>query len=1795
MVLGGVGLATTFGGTIRLSGEKEYQAALQNIANKLKLTDSEMKKLNEQSKNITNSTEFLTKKGELLSKQYQVQESKVKVYESALGKATEEEKKAGKNVDELKEKLNLATKRMEEMKQSSSTTAEELSQQQKEIEDLSKHLNKAETYYLKTSNTTMRWKASLNSAEVELLKVKREIEDNNNALEKAGEEFNKTSSATEEFENALQTVENQSKLTDSEIKKLDEQLKSNKDSIELLTKKGELLSKQYQVQESKVKVYESALGKATEEEKKAGKNVDELKEKLNLATKRMEEMKQSSSTTAEELSQQQREVQKLSKQLDEAEEYYKETTNSTVKWQIALNSVEADLSKVERKIRDNNYELEKSEKEMDETSIATNDYAKSIKSAGEETLSFGTILKANLVSSAIVASIGKLTEGIKDFSMYTVQTGMEFEQQMSRVKATLGATEEEFVKLNELAIDLGSSTAFSSMEVAEGMENLASAGFSTSEIMEAMSGMLDLAASSGEDLASSADIAASTLRGFGLEADQAGHVADVLAKNAADTNAAVKDTGEAMKYIAPVAHTAGLSLEEVAASIGIMADSGIQGSQAGTTLRGALSRLAKPTEKMLQVMDELGLSFYDSNGEMKSLSEMTEMLKTNMSGLTDEQQQNALVTLFGQEALSGMTVLMEAGSEKISTLTKAYENCDGAAAEMAETMMDNLAGAVEEAGGAFETVGLTIYDKFETPLKEAVEAGTRGLNQLNYELTNGELGESVDRLAEDLGKAAEAAIDFGMDALPVVIDGLDWMLNHGSEIASSIVGIGVAVEGLKIAEAVTSVTTEWKKYKAANEGATVAQWALNTAMSANPVGILAAGVAGLVAAFAVYETTQSRISEETMQVLDDAQEALLKSESINQEVEENIAKRRENIESIESEYGAIQNLSDRLYDLAEKETISNGEKEEMNALVAELNKALPDLGLAIDEETGKLNKNREETDALTASKIGYYKAQAYQESLTDIAKQQIDLEKNLKEIQEERKKVDEDLRKAEENYSKSLADTTKITKITATELGIAGEARRQYSEEVDELKAAQENLNKQEAETKELIKQTNQEYDEAIKYITSYNSSVSENSSEIQQNAGETIQWGEQTKQVSKENKEAWNELIGKYEDTLESARDSIRGQLGLFDEYKEAQKVTAAEMIKGLESQITASKNWKTNIEELHGHVSETVLSQLESMGLSSASYVQALVDSLRAGGDGAGTELDRINQLFSEKINMEESIAEITADAQGGFSAFFNSVDEITVKGANEVGQKMGEGFESGMSSSIVHANSKAAELYSVTIEDAKNRFSLSAPEVGKAFIDGQISGLQLNAPALNSAAVTGVSSAIDSANIVAARGNESGTNIVNSAVAAVQANSPTLSNAATAGVGAAVDSANNVASRGSETGAIVVQNQVNAYNGSKQAFIDTTATGTNEAINNSNAVASRFSIVGQTGASAAQSGWNLSFPGTKSTIASNLDVMLSESQTKMQQMNQAGATGGINLKSGWQSQYNNNINAIRATGLAMLNAAQQIAGNMTQKGSAIGLNQAAGYRAQDGTLQTVVRNSSQGMLNIAQSYSNRFPGIGSSYANGISSGWDGVWGGIVNKVTGGLNYLHQKALEALQINSPSKLSTEAGMFYGKGYEVGGVKAIRVANEEITKELKKGVFATQEVIENNSFEPLQMPVAISLDSSQIQRMEFVKELIKSNLIEFNDATYKVQNEVKYTESEQIFSRLETALKDFSSKQPEYVVVLEDGTLVGKMMPKISKELNNSSFKSFIIKTAKEGISNNIISSNRARGRSYV
>ena len=305
-----------------------------------------------------------------------------------------------------------------------------------------------------------------------------------------------------------------------------------------------------------------------------------------------------------------------------------------------------------------------------------------------------------------------------------VKTAADFEAGMSQVQALTGATGTEFEALSEQAKELGSTTMFSASQASDAMSELASAGFTTKEIMSAMPGLLDLAASGNVDLATAAGIASSTLRGFGLEANQATHVSDVLAEAAARTNAGITDMGGAMAYIAPVAAAMGISIEETAAAVGILSNSGIQGSKAGTVLRSALSSLAKPSKEASELMKQLGFNAYDANGKMLPLSGIIGGLQSSMSGLTDEQKQNSLVTMFGTEALSGMLALIEAGPDELNNLTEGFKNCDGSAKNMAETMQNNLKGKITAFKSALEGAGIAIGENFLPALTTIVEKVT---------------------------------------------------------------------------------------------------------------------------------------------------------------------------------------------------------------------------------------------------------------------------------------------------------------------------------------------------------------------------------------------------------------------------------------------------------------------------------------------------------------------------------------------------------------------------------------------------------------------------------------------------------------------------------------------------------------------------------------------------------------------------------------------------------------------------------------------------------------------------------------------------------------------------------------------------------------------------------------------------------------------------------------------------------------------------------------------------------------
>lgn len=707
------------------------------------------------------------------------------------------------------------------------------------------------------------------------------------------------------------------------------------------------------------------------------------------------------------------------------------------------------------------------------------------------------VIETDLDSSGVESGLSRLKGtvakgvaaiGIGKIFSEAVKTGMDFEAQMSRVKAISGATGEEFSKLKEQAKQLGADTAFSATQAAEGMENLASAGFTTSEIMEAMPGMLDLAASSGEDLASSADIAASTLRGFGLEASSAGHVADVLAKNAAATNAAVADTGEAMKYVAPVAKSVGIEFEETAAAIGIMADAGIKGSQAGTTLRGALSRIAKPTKAMQETMDSLGLSFYDSNGKMKSLADITEMLETKMSGLTDEQKNQALITLFGQESLSGMMALMDRGSGEVRKLTDEYKNCDGSAKDMAKTMQDNLSGAVEEFGGSVESLGIEIFENVEGPLKKVVRSGTTELNKLTKAVKNNKIEEIVPEEAvntvQNLGKIAGTVAKGGIKTLGVATGTLAENLDVLIPLTTAYFGAMSAYKVFQQASAgVKTLTSAYKVLNATEKigatnrvaaagGFTALQTAVGVltgkvslsasamglfnkacALAGGPVGLAVVAIGALTAGLAAYALSQEHSTSAETKFAAELEKSAETQKKHTAELENNRKKREEAIESAKSEGAQAEFLEQKLESLMGVEKKSVGQKQQIETIVKRLNELVPDLGLKYDAEKDKLNKSTEAIKKNISAQKELAIAKAYVKQMESVSEDIVDTEIKLAEATE--KQTEAEKRKAE-----AIKNTQKAKEEYLNSGAVAG------SKEEQAWKKAQQEQNKAEGNYK---------------------------------------------------------------------------------------------------------------------------------------------------------------------------------------------------------------------------------------------------------------------------------------------------------------------------------------------------------------------------------------------------------------------------------------------------------------------------------------------------------------------------------------------------------------------------------------------------------------------------------------------------------------------------------------------------------------------------------------------------------
>lgn len=633
---------------------------------------------------------------------------------------------------------------------------------------------------------------------------------------------------------------------------------------------------------------------------------------------------------------------------------------------------------------------------------------------------FSGTAKSALKGVSVAA--GAAETAISAMAGYAVKVGSSFEEGMSKVSAISGAAGGDLEKLTDKAKEMGAKTKFSATEAASAFEYMAMAGWKTEDMLNGIEGIMNLAAASGEDLATTSDIVTDALTAFGMSASDSGRFADVLAAASSNANTNVGMMGETFKYVAPVAGALGFSVEDTAVAIGLMANSGIKASQAGTSLRSIMSRLAKPTDDVQIAMDALGISLTDSNGNMKSLNEVMGDLRKGFANLSEAEKASMAATIGGQEAMSGLLAIVNASDEDFRSLQNAINNADGAAEAMAGTMQNNLKGSLTILGSALEGFGIQVYERLQTPLKKAVDEGTENVNRLARAFASGglkgvvsEAGEIFSRFADKvegsskvageiigplrniasegmrLGKAvlptatkAFKLLAENLDvAVPLLISGVAAIKSYtAAKTAASVIkklstayqASAIAMELFIAANGTSAVAT------AASTGAitlkqiavgllskqlglaTTAHAAFNAVVSANPIGLAVTAVAALTAGLVAYKVITDEASEKTYKLSNGEKELLNSCNDLTASLNDQRSAREKNVQSIDMEYDGYQSLLSELQSITDENgKVKAGYEERAKVIAGELSDAL---GMEISYIEGEIRMNGESVESM---------------------------------------------------------------------------------------------------------------------------------------------------------------------------------------------------------------------------------------------------------------------------------------------------------------------------------------------------------------------------------------------------------------------------------------------------------------------------------------------------------------------------------------------------------------------------------------------------------------------------------------------------------------------------------------------------------------------------------------------------------------------------------------------------------------------------------------------------------------
>lgn len=954
--------------------------------------------------------------------------------------------------------------------------------------------------------------------------------------------------------------------------------------------------------------------------------------------------------------------------LDEATKKYGEADTKTLKWKQTVAETEAELARLEG--------------ELKQIPNALQQVGDRMQQVGDKMANIGKTMTTHLTLPIVALGTA------------AVKVAADFESGMDKVAAISGATGSDLEKLTAKAREMGETSIYSATEAASALEFMAMAGWKTEDMLNGIEGVMDLAAASGADLATTSDIVTDSLTAFGESAEEAGRLADIMAAASANANTNVEMMGETFKYAAPIAGTLGVSMEDMAFATGLMANAGVKATSAGTALRAGLTRLAAPPKAAAEALKKYNIVTTDSEGNMLSLREIMETVREKLGDLSESEQAAALNAIFGKNAISGWAAILNASESDFTRLTAAIDGSSGAAKSMAETMKDNLKGELTMLKSQLESIGIEFGEIIMPTIKDIVKG----------------IGNVVKRLKKLSPETKDLIVKLGMfvaAAGPVMAIG-----------GKFISGIGKIVKGIGgFVKAIPQVIANLTMQTTATEIATGAQLGLNAAMYAMPIIGLIAGIGALIGAIVSMDNASKEAAKELNGVTQIGDNIRASSDDIVSSVNEY----REAMKGAGAESRATamqaENAAESLLEISKSGDTSETSMAKMRVAVAQLNKLFPEMGLEIDSTTGKLNKSESEirsfvneSKKMAAIETATSKAQISMDHVAEATQNVVNAQYNLDAAMAKKDWLEthlDGMLKLSQAYSDGELTLDEYNQkiheldeaMTVTETGqISWNGAVQYADSLmqgwkvsleaidDEINTATGVLSAANQEL-ELTNSQAERYQESLDQLKA----AEEATTEATRSQGEAVQasilnvdqaivaWdslSEHQQNMALKAVEAMTTLQSNVESALSS-------QMNMFEEFKGGSAMATDQLLANMKSQIDGVTNWEQNLKSLADRgINQDLLQTLAAMGPQGASYVdtfnQMTADQLRMAGRYWKQGLNIQGFGNEEALELQTAIGSMSVGSEAGFLQLGESMG-IQAKGATEnVAQGMINGLE-------------------------------------------------------------------------------------------------------------------------------------------------------------------------------------------------------------------------------------------------------------------------------------------------------------------------------------------------------------------------------------------------------------------------------------------------------------------------------------------------------------------------------------